>query len=26
MNWELGVAFPPKPGSASLKKEIIDSM
>ena len=25
-NWELGIALPPEKGSASLKREMIDSM
>jgi tyrosyl-DNA phosphodiesterase-1 len=25
-NWELGVVFPPAPGSAQLKKRIIESL
>ncbi len=25
-NWELGVAFPPKIGSAKMKSEIMDTM
>ena len=26
VNWELGIVFPPKPGSADLKRRIIDSI
>jgi tyrosyl-DNA phosphodiesterase-1 len=25
-NWELGVVFPPAPGSAQLKKRIVESL